>query len=117
MLFCLKKNLCQSLILPKLNFLREAGKKEREAYKKLQDSAQVAFKQNDFKNCIYLYEKASGINQYLSDASFMYIAAVSCFKISIELDDRKYRKRAKHLLKQADYKGYVDARIFLKDNF
>lgn len=100
-----------------MELLREAGKKEREAYKRLQDSAQVAFKENDFKNCIYLYEKASGINRFVSDASFKYIAAVSYYNISTQLNDKKYRKRAKELLKQADKSGYVDARIFLKENF
>lgn len=100
-----------------MELLREEGRRERQAYKKLQDSAQVAFKQNDFKNCIYLYEKASGINRFLSDASFKYIAAVSYYNISTQLEDKKYRKRAKELLKQADKSGYVDARIFLNENF
>ncbi len=100
-----------------MKLLQEAGKKEREAYKKFQDSAQVAFKQNDFTTCIYLYEKARGINQFLSDASFMYIAAVSYYNVSVQLDDKKYRQQAKQLLKQADNRGYVDARIFLNENF
>lgn len=85
-------------------------------YMNFRDSAQIAYKQKDYKKCAYFFEKANE-QVYLNDGYLKFIGGVSFYNIAIESKDEKTKEKAKLLLIQANHEGYSEALTFIKKNF
>lgn len=73
------------------------------------------FNNKDYSRTIYHYESSNKLGWY--DSEFEFIAGVSYYKIWEETGNKKFKSKAKKILKLSKKHNYIDADIFLSKNF
>jgi hypothetical protein len=86
-----------------------------EAYQHAKSIALEEYNSKDFSRCIYYYESSNNLGWF--DGEFEYMAGVSYFELWKETKDEKYKSKAKRLLRLSKNHGYIEAELFLKNNF
>jgi len=111
------KNLQRTIETATVN--RELADKRRQrtirAFDQARQNANNAYNKKDFSKCIYYYESSKKLGWY--DGAFEYISALSYYALWEELRKKKYKSKAKKILKKSKKHGYIDAELFLDKNF
>ncbi|WP_336127820.1 hypothetical protein [Mesoflavibacter sp. CH_XMU1422-2] len=98
-----------------IQIAEERRQKNINAFNQSKTDAFKAFNLKNFSRCIYYYESSRKMGWY--DAEFEYIAGVSYYNLWKELKKKKYKSKAKKILKLSKKHGYIDAELFLDKYF
>lgn len=85
------------------------------SFNKSRENGIKAYKEKNYSQCVYFYESSKKLGWY--DASFEYVTGLSYFALWKEIGKKKYKSKAKKLLKLSKKHGYIDAELFLDKNF
>ncbi|MGC6430139.1 MAG: hypothetical protein ACON5F_03765 [Jejuia sp.] len=85
------------------------------AFNQAKTNAVNAYNSKNFSKCVYYYEGSNKLGWY--DAEFEYIAGVSYYALWKEIGKKKYKSKAKKILKLSKKHGYIDAELFLDKYF
>lgn len=87
----------------------------QDSFNRSRENGIKAFNEKNYSQCIYFYEGSNKLGWY--DASFEYAAGLSYFALWKEIGKKKYKSKAKKLLKLSKKHGYIEAELFLDKNF